>query len=671
MDKIKKAIYAMVVSMGLLIFTDCLEMTVYAEGIQLGESKIHFINIPGNNDAILLESNGKFAMVDSGEDTDYPDGSDFRYPLRPGIVIDGGSEQQVITYMKSVGVTQDNFELYIGSHAHSDHIGAADEIIREFSPKKVYLARYDDSYIQKDKGLWDNQYVHDNAVIAAYETGAVLVQYFDASYPTDTYQHVEKEMLLNLEENDVRICDELYNRETALDIRDEDNVYQGQCIYTPYTKARGASYGMEVLEEALKSAQTGSTKLTVGDMQLELFNYEGNWDKEPIYDANGMSLCVKVTLDGNTVFLGGDLDGEGEKKIGDYIEDIDIMKASHHGASSSNSLEFMEKIMPEITVVTGSYTGIIESNYEQMQLTDYRLYTTEQYRNLVDAVVINLENLNTNVKDLPPFFIKTFSSPYTLFQDGRRITTDGIVSVNGNLYFFNNSPYASVEGWNQYNGNMYYSGKDGKLVTGWILHENEWYYTNEEYVMQTGLQIINGIKYYFDEITGVLLEQHTPGWEYKDGEWYYYSENGNKVKGWKKISGIQYYFNKKGVMAVDWQYIDGKWYYFSGSGAMTIGWNYVRGAWYYLDGEGVMQTGWQEINGQIYYLTNSGAMAVDWKYIDGKWYYFSGSGAMTTGWNYVRGAWYYLDSEGVMQTGLQEINGQTYYLTNSGAMAVD
>ena len=37
-------------------------------------NKIHFINVQeGGSDAIILESNGHFAMVDTGEDYDFPD----------------------------------------------------------------------------------------------------------------------------------------------------------------------------------------------------------------------------------------------------------------------------------------------------------------------------------------------------------------------------------------------------------------------------------------------------------------------------------------------------------------------------------------------------------------------------------------------------------------------
>ena len=64
---------------------------------------IHILPFAGT-DAIVLESNGRFGIVDSGEDSDYPDGSDPRYPLRPGIVKGSGVEDAVVAYLKNLGV---------------------------------------------------------------------------------------------------------------------------------------------------------------------------------------------------------------------------------------------------------------------------------------------------------------------------------------------------------------------------------------------------------------------------------------------------------------------------------------------------------------------------------------------------------------------------------------
>lgn len=84
------------------------------------ETKIHFIALDSYSDAILLESNGKYGMIDSGEDWNFPTGEDFRYPAREGITRWTGYEQQVIHYLEEVGVEE--LELYITTHAYSDHI---------------------------------------------------------------------------------------------------------------------------------------------------------------------------------------------------------------------------------------------------------------------------------------------------------------------------------------------------------------------------------------------------------------------------------------------------------------------------------------------------------------------------------------------------------------------
>lgn len=73
-------------------------------------TRIHFIALYGASDAILLESNGHFGMVDSGEDWDYPSGSTgSKYPYRYGITTNEGYEQQVIHYLKQLGVEKLDF----------------------------------------------------------------------------------------------------------------------------------------------------------------------------------------------------------------------------------------------------------------------------------------------------------------------------------------------------------------------------------------------------------------------------------------------------------------------------------------------------------------------------------------------------------------------------------
>ena len=132
-----------------------------------GSVRIHVLNFYEDEDAILIESDGRFGMVDSGEDDDYPKGNDARYPYRSGTRVRKGHQDEVIAYLERMGVTSDNFEFYIGTHPHSDHIGSADDVIKTFKPQRVYSPDYKDSYLSDPWRLWDNLYIFDQMKAAA------------------------------------------------------------------------------------------------------------------------------------------------------------------------------------------------------------------------------------------------------------------------------------------------------------------------------------------------------------------------------------------------------------------------------------------------------------------------------------------------------------------------
>lgn len=140
-------------------------------------NKIHFINVQeGGSDAIILESNGHFAMVDTGEDYDFPDGSDSRYPWREGIET---SYKHVLTdrvfrRLKELGVQKLDFILV--THTHSDHIGNVDELLSTYPVDRVYLKKYSDNRITNSERLWDNLYGYDKVLQTAAEKGVSVIQ---------------------------------------------------------------------------------------------------------------------------------------------------------------------------------------------------------------------------------------------------------------------------------------------------------------------------------------------------------------------------------------------------------------------------------------------------------------------------------------------------------------
>ena len=89
----KKSIkYSKILTIVCIVISFCFVMKT--EAAEKTGTRIHFISLNGATDAILLESDGHFGMVDSGEDWDYPNSEQYR--LREGITTNEGYEQQVI-----------------------------------------------------------------------------------------------------------------------------------------------------------------------------------------------------------------------------------------------------------------------------------------------------------------------------------------------------------------------------------------------------------------------------------------------------------------------------------------------------------------------------------------------------------------------------------------------
>ncbi len=90
-----------------------------------GDDRIHFLHT-GCSDCILLESNGRFALVDAGEGNDNP---------RKNVDYEG-YEEQVLSYIKKLctdenGIAELDFMLL--THQHYDHTGNAQAILEDES----------------------------------------------------------------------------------------------------------------------------------------------------------------------------------------------------------------------------------------------------------------------------------------------------------------------------------------------------------------------------------------------------------------------------------------------------------------------------------------------------------------------------------------------------------
>lgn len=690
---------------------------VYASGS--GTAKIHFITFDMNTEGVLLESvdadgNRIFGMVDSGEDWDYPDGSDPRYPLRSGIITDKGYDEKVVEYLRSMGVNENNFYFYIGSHPHSDHIGTADTVIREFKPQTLYLMPYEDSYIDTSNGdtaLWDNQYVYDQTIEAAEETGINIVQDINA-----------QNSKISLGSFQIQIVN-------------YDPSYQTQ-------KNRDANdFCLGVIASANQHTAflTGDMCNVDGDMTRTVNEYP-ILQNTAVYEANhhGLSdsdvgkiasmihpqyLIQPGSFTNLTTSWLAMLENEGTKvfAVSSFTDQTSIV-VDFTGQQVTSSVDGAFRIYKDRDGKLRAYddgrqySGFFENN------------GAKYYAGKEGIIAVNQEVYDENENIF-----------YHADEEGRLTPVGGWVEEDGNKYYLN-ADGTRKKGWAKIAGATYYFDPGtGVMMTGWVQDSSGWYLLDSETgVMQTGWCTDGSNRFYLDPETGVMQKNcwikdeetgivywlrewgavaysqtlkidgysisfdsqgKTAGgaWAKKEGKWSYL-QNGIMQTGWQKIGIDWYYFNQDGSMKSDelfqvdgnlyyfrsWgamQYnnwyqnpADGNWYYLRSWGAaVNYGWMQVENNWYYFNDDCTMKKNelcW--IEGNLYYFRGWGAMQYNNWYqnpADGNWYYLRSWGAAVNyGWIHLDRDWYYFNGDCTMKKDeLCWINGDLYYFRSWGA----
>ena len=115
----------------------------------LSDDQIHFLNT-ANSDCILLESNGHYALIDSGEGSNNPRRKN-EY---------SGFEETVINYLKKAAASSDGkvyLDFILGTHYHYDHIGCFNSIINDddIIIEKAYFKKFNPAMEGKVEGNWE------------------------------------------------------------------------------------------------------------------------------------------------------------------------------------------------------------------------------------------------------------------------------------------------------------------------------------------------------------------------------------------------------------------------------------------------------------------------------------------------------------------------------------
>ena len=552
-----------------------------------GPTRIHILTTTGSADAILLESRGVFAMIDGAEGVGAPDGKDPRYPLREGVVPGWvGDTDWVLGYMSNHGVNSSNLAFYLGTHAHSDHIDNADEIIRKFRPKVILSPEYSDEWITDKSRLWDNQWIYDNMMAAA--------RWAQGAYGASIVQNIKDyNTHITLGDMDVQIIptDPAENYKKT-GVRDANLI-----AYTAKVSAFGHSAYLAADLEAGGGYEDRIAPI-VGHVDMLKAGHHG-------LPTSNSSAFMKALSPSMIAQTGPEW----------YIPD-NLTESVIHGDSSWVPLVdlWSSGHIPSLIATFGpsgiSYNDLSYASWGH----EYGLESPRAW----------------------------------WFKGGRPAATTGWwKGSSGNWYYFAGKPSAEASTWVYDGGQWYWMDATGAMATGWIHDGKAWYYLDSAghpsgsgwtwidgswYYLTGGRAALgwlndSGSWYYLDEQTGAMVT----GWKQLGGTWYYLNSSGAMVTGWMNGGGTWYYLSSSGSMVTGWFYDHGAWYYFASSGAMATGWFQDGTTWYYSSSSGAMMTGWLNGGSSWYYLSGSGAMATGWILDHGAWYYMNEAGAMVTG----------------------------------------
>lgn len=143
-----------------------------------GDDRIHFLNT-ANSDCILIESNGHFAIVDSGEGNHNPRKKTEYHGFR----------DDVINYLKKVAVKADgkvHLDFILGTHCHYDHYGNFEDIINDTDIviEKAYFKVYDsDGSTDLESEAWGNTDTYNRIVKALTTRNVPLI----SSLPSEDF----------------------------------------------------------------------------------------------------------------------------------------------------------------------------------------------------------------------------------------------------------------------------------------------------------------------------------------------------------------------------------------------------------------------------------------------------------------------------------------------------
>lgn len=156
-------------------------------------------------------------------------------------------------------------------------------------------------------------------------------------------------------------------------------------IYMPYNVTEDANFYKKVTN-SINSKELSVETVSENDKILLSSNfifevlYVDN--KEPL-NPNNASIVLQLEYGTQKYLFMGDAEKEVETKLlqEDILEDIDVLKVGHHGSETSSTKEFIDKVSPEISIISvqnGRYNNMPSQNIiNRLKNKENQVYITD------------------------------------------------------------------------------------------------------------------------------------------------------------------------------------------------------------------------------------------------------------------------------------------------------
>ena len=283
-----------------------------------GYVTIHVIDI-GQGDAILIQlPDTKNILIDTGD-------------------LDLDNNKKLVDYINNLEIT--TIDYLLATHADADHIGGMEEVFLNFNVKKVFRP-----YVQYSGTKFNFE--------SNYNEGATKYKQSSNAYGK-FLDFINKEEFL-LDEK-LSVCEWEYF--------DLNSDFGGKIIYNDSE----IEYTFDFLSPVTEYSQV---------------NYE---------DANDYSPIIKFSYGDFDFLLTGDAEAEAEEDFVEYYSknnqykefvDVDFLKVSHHGSSTSTTQAFLDLVKPEKAVIScgegNSYGHPTQPTLDRLLEFGCSLYRTDK-----------------------------------------------------------------------------------------------------------------------------------------------------------------------------------------------------------------------------------------------------------------------------------------------------